>query len=825
VPGIVKIAFLADVGPAKVGVTQFASTVEDSVDRAGKAFGGLKDKLKIGALAGGAAVVAGLNEALDVGAVQDKLVAQLGLTGPAAEKVGTEAGNLYKNGFGASLEDAGDIVKNAFQNGLVGINDSADAVEAVGEQIANYTTLTGEDALKATEAVAQMIKTGLAKNATQAFDILNRGQQLGVNKAEDLLDTFNEYGTQFRKIGLDGPKALGLMSQGLKAGARDSDTVADAIKEFAIRSVDGSKTTVDAFTKLGLSAGAMQKVFAEGGPKASEGLDKVLTKLRDVEDPAERSRLAVELFGTKAEDLGDALLALDPSTAVAGLGDLEGAAKRAGDTLNDNAKARVTSFTRTLKTDLVNFLGAEVLPKLDEFGQYLQTKVGPKLKDLSDKVVPKVKTAVKELGDLWEDNKTKVGDLVTNLGKLADNIDKKVEPALANLGPPLKVLAELDLSSTIETLESANRMLSGTSGDQGGVSGFGDKLKDLGAIAQHSNLPAVLGKLASDSVNAFLDKFTKDSSYRATVGNWLKDVGTILTKSSIPGLALQAGKDIGTKLIDGLTGTSGSAKGRATAFMQNLGKFLNFANPIGGALATGQSLGTRLVDGLAGSSGSAKTRAVTFMGNLGKFLDYSNPIGAAKQIGFDLGSKLVDAIKDGGGNALGAVKKFITGIPGDLANAGGDFGGALISAGRAVISGLIDGIQSKIPSLGGVLGGVTNYIKEHKGPPQVDKVLLTPAGQQIMQGLIKGIESQRSDLQRQLDSVTGQIEGGLTSSPQVTLTAAGAFASSAGALATVAPVQIIVQALAAGPEVGRQVKDALLEYEQFNGTSWRAVPA
>src|SRR3546814_1114465 len=71
-----------------------------------------------------------------------------------------------------------------------------------------YTTLFRS---ATTRAVAKMIKTGLAKNAEEAFDILTRGAQTGANEAEDLLDTFSEYSTQFRKLGLDGKTAMGLL--------------------------------------------------------------------------------------------------------------------------------------------------------------------------------------------------------------------------------------------------------------------------------------------------------------------------------------------------------------------------------------------------------------------------------------------------------------------------------------------------------------------------------------------------------------------------------------------------------------------------------------
>jgi hypothetical protein len=318
----------------------------------------------------GAAFVGALTSAMDIQEANQLLAAQLGLNSVESKKMGKISGDLYKNAFGDSVAEVNDVMKTVFQSGLATVKDSEDAIKGVTTQVINYSKISGEEALPATRAVAQMLKTGLAKNATEAFDILTRGQQLGINKSEDLLDTFNEYGTQFRKLGLDGPAALGLMNQALQAGARDSDTAADALKEFAIRAVDGSKTTVDGFKSLKLNAKDMQEQMSKGGPEAAKGLDTVLDKLRAVKDPAERSRIAVELFGTKAEDLGAALYAMDASTAVATLGKLKGAAEDAGNTLNDTTKSKITSAWRGIQMAVVDAIGKHMLPQIDKFADW-----------------------------------------------------------------------------------------------------------------------------------------------------------------------------------------------------------------------------------------------------------------------------------------------------------------------------------------------------------------------------------------------------------------------------------------------------------------------
>lgn len=71
----------------------------------------------------------------------------------------------------------------------------------------------------------------------------------------------------------------------------------DSIKEFSIRAIDGSNTTVDAFNSLGFSAEDMMSKFGEGGDTAREAFNEVLVALKGVEDPIEQDRIAIELFG------------------------------------------------------------------------------------------------------------------------------------------------------------------------------------------------------------------------------------------------------------------------------------------------------------------------------------------------------------------------------------------------------------------------------------------------------------------------------------------------------------------------------------------------
>jgi phage-related minor tail protein len=317
-------------------------------DRASEVLGSLKEKFSSAGDAIGAALGVGVGasfvSAMDVDAANDKLAAQLGIGQAEATKLAKVSANVYKNAWGESTEDVNDAIRGVYQN-IGDVSKAEGGLEGITTKVIALRDTFDQDLGGVTSAVGQMLKTGLAKNADEAMDIVTKGFQSGVNKADDFLDTLNEYGTQFRDLGLDGATATGILKQGLESGARDADLVADAMKELNIRVQDQS--AAKGLKSLGLNAHDMAEAFAHGGPKARQALQTITDKLRGVTDPTKRYALAQQLLGTQSEDLSKALYSIDPSTAVKGLGDVAGAADKMTKTLGDNPKAALEGFQRT----------------------------------------------------------------------------------------------------------------------------------------------------------------------------------------------------------------------------------------------------------------------------------------------------------------------------------------------------------------------------------------------------------------------------------------------------------------------------------------------
>jgi phage-related minor tail protein len=371
----------------------------------------------------GAVLMDGFTQALDADKANAKLSAQLGATPEMAADFGGIAGRLYADAYGENIQDINTALKSVWQSGLVPEDESVEAIQHITATAMDFADAMDQDVEKAVRAAAKMIKTGLAEDGTQAFDILTRGMQQGANDADDLLDTFAEYPTMFRDLGLDGETAMGMLSQGLKAGARDADTVADALKEFAIRAQDGSKASAEGFKAIGMSAEEMTAKVARGGPEAAEALDQVLDGLRAMEDPVARNAAAVALFGTKAEDLGDALFSIDPSTAVAALGDVEGAAAKMSDTLHNNASAKIEAFKRGMEQNLVDFIGGNVLPALEDLIDGLQLSgAGDAIGEIVGKVRELIGGIVEDVRTWVSTHQEQIDQIVAKAQELKDKV-------------------------------------------------------------------------------------------------------------------------------------------------------------------------------------------------------------------------------------------------------------------------------------------------------------------------------------------------------------------------------------------------------------------
>ena len=449
----------SELGGALAEIRQEADKLRDSLKPAsGGSDGGFLDDLlgdfstaKGGALAAGAAVGAalwsGLQGAWERKGVGALISAQTGAASGQAGRLGTLAGRVFADGFGESVQQVGEAMSAIFSNKILDTGAAEGAIERVTKKVLVLQQTTGESANDIAGATRQLLVTGLAGNMTAAMDMIQTATEHGLNTTGELLDTIKEYSTQFRALGLNGQQAFGLIDQAVQGGARNVDQAADALKEFQIRAQDGSTSTARGFRTLGLDAEVMGQRIAAGGSSAKSALQETLNELNAMAPGVERNTAAVDLFGTKAEDLGDALFDMDLDTVSDQFGEFGGSLEKALQKLADG-QSGAEKFDRAMGSVKSNI------------GEFLDT-LGSS--DALDEMTGKVSILRQGMEEfLATGNTGTLDELKEKFPEMAAGIDEFIEK---NKGAVSSMEegsgAASDYAGSLETLLEAKRELAG----------------------------------------------------------------------------------------------------------------------------------------------------------------------------------------------------------------------------------------------------------------------------------------------------------------------------------------------------------------------------
>lgn len=303
----------------------------------------------------------------------------------------TAAMNHFRAATGASFKDMkqyGESAKAVFNEG---IGETPLEIAQNMAKISQNTKVTGKNLEKLTKSAMALQKTfdwdpneltratdmaykQWGYSHTQTMGLLAKGAQMGLDKNQNLLDSMNEYAVHFKKIGMSGEDMIKVFAAVGKQGVFDFDKAGDALKEFSIRSIDGSKGTVEAYQQLGLNAETMAAQMAKGGPTAKRTFATILESIKSVKDPVKQDAIGVALFGTMWEDMGKkAIFALGDTKGS--LGDVKGTLSEIERLQYNDATTAFKALGRTINTELAGVAGSAVnklrdsLNKLRESGK------------------------------------------------------------------------------------------------------------------------------------------------------------------------------------------------------------------------------------------------------------------------------------------------------------------------------------------------------------------------------------------------------------------------------------------------------------------------
>ena len=315
-------------------------------------------------------------------------------TGMSAEKMAQMkeiSKNLYNENLGEDWNDLAEAVSKAQSVTKL----AGKALEKATSDAIVYRDVWGEDISQSIKASDTMMRN-FGISSREAYNLLAQGAQKGLNKSDELIDSANEYAPYFKTLGFSGNQMFDVFSAGLENGAFNLDKVGDAVKEFGIRSKDGSKNSMAAYKALGLSGEQMSLTFAKGGPAAQKAFNQVTNAIGKVKNPVDQTAIAVSLFGTQAEDL--------EMNVITSLGNVRSQFDMTKDTMEEVKKIKYDTLGmafqgigRQINTGLLIPIGEKLLPYMTKFSKSFKEKM-PMIKNLVSGTMEKISSVMTTVG-------------------------------------------------------------------------------------------------------------------------------------------------------------------------------------------------------------------------------------------------------------------------------------------------------------------------------------------------------------------------------------------------------------------------------------------
>ena len=234
--------------------------------------------------------------AIELQDAQAQLQASTGATRLETEKYTKEMQELYSKGYADSIDE----VANAMELVKQYTNETdPDKIRELAENGIALEDVFGIGLNESVRAADVMIQE-MGLDAREAFDLLSKGAQNGLNKSGELADNIAEYGPLWAQAGFSAEEMFSIMQNGLDSGAYNLDKVNDYVKEFGNSLADGRiETHLTSFSK------ETQQVFEDwkqGNASTKQVFTSVIKDLSQMENKQKALTIASDTWSATGED-------------------------------------------------------------------------------------------------------------------------------------------------------------------------------------------------------------------------------------------------------------------------------------------------------------------------------------------------------------------------------------------------------------------------------------------------------------------------------------------------------------------------------------------
>lgn len=680
--------------------------------------------------------------------------------------------NVYANNFGEDMNDVANAVSIARKE--LGKLDEA-SLQNVTEYAFSLRDTFGYDISESIRSAKALIDN-FGLSGEEAFNLITQGAQNGLDYSGEMLDTISEYSVQFSKLGFSAEDMFNILQRGTETGAFNLDKVGDAIKEFSIRAIDGSNTTIDGFTRLGLNADEMAKKFAAGGDTARGAFEEVVTKIGEMDNSVDQSIVGVDLFGTMWEDLGPEVV-----TQLANMTDEYNEATASAEKLSqvkyDDLGSAMQGIGRQLQTNLLLPIGEKLLPIFNDLANKLsEAFASGELQSSIDKIAGAIGTLVEGVAGFVEKWLPTIIDLVSWVISNAPTIIS----LLGGIAVGMKVF---QIGSSIANF------VSGFKSAMTAVQGVSGAFKAFNAVLSANPIILIISIIAA-LVTALVTLWNTNEGFRNAIMSAWNAICSFF--SSIPGFFQSLWENIKNFFINGWNSIVAFFTETIPAWIQSIITWFQQL-PYNLGLLVGQMVGHLIQFGVNAWNWVTTELPKIILGIVQWFMELPGRIWnwlletvvKINQWGVEMWNKATTAVS----NMINSVVNWFKELPGriwnwlvetvvkvnqwgiDMINKGKQAASDLVTnivdtiknlpskmleIGKNIVQGIWNGITGMVSwlkdKISGFLGGIVDGVKGVLGIHSPSKVFNKEVGRFMAMGIGEGFEDNLDKVYRQMQS-------------------------------------------------------------------------
>lgn len=353
----------------------------------------------------GGSAVAAITSANSEKKALNSLQAQTGLTKDELLKYKSVINDIYKDNFGESQEEIADTLAKIKQ--VTSETDPSKLKEMAENLYTLQDTFDGFDINETLRGINGLV-TNMGLSAEDAFDLIVKGAQNGLNYSGELADNLAEYSQIWGQAGFSAEQTFSILENGTKNGAYNLDKVNDFVKEFTISLSDGRiEENLGSFSE---DTATLFNKWKDGKATAADVFYSVIKDLKNAKTDQEALTTASNVWSSLGEDN-----ALKVITSLGDVNDsykdVEGSMQKIKDIKYDDVESDWESLGRTIKTDVINPIGKSLFPKVKKLCDFTSKH--------TDKIIPVLETVGSLTAGIWAGKK--VSALYTAVSQLVNS--------------------------------------------------------------------------------------------------------------------------------------------------------------------------------------------------------------------------------------------------------------------------------------------------------------------------------------------------------------------------------------------------------------------